>query len=457
LFKGADLTVSFNSGAKVITPVNPTYNPKSKKSSSGITNILTGLGLTGGGNSGEVTLSANMNYLQRKIIGSCPQGSAISSISEDGTVNCQSIIEGEKDYPITEIIAGPGLIGGGEKGKIKLSLMSCKNDQLLEYKNNGWRCVNNLLKEKIDYKDLDKRYFVKNSNLLNEGNLTLKGYLQTNNINSQELFIDGQAKINGPLCLAGDCISSWNELFSSGIATKGTCGNNLIDPGEQCDGTAVPDTCASLGYAGGELTCNPNCTYNTNACSTSDKKYVFVTSTTTTGRIGFVENGIEYVGRDAADKICNNLANSAGLPGNYRAWLSGVAGGNAYSPQENFIHSDVPYYLPGDPAIKVADNWPDLTDGTIDNPINRDENGNFVEGIYVWTGTREDGATTMCSPICGENWNAEGGAACEGWGHAMGLGSTAAVNRTWTRLYYPGYCGGPSWCNNQYPIFCFQQ
>jgi 2',3'-cyclic-nucleotide 2'-phosphodiesterase (5'-nucleotidase family) len=42
--------------------------------------------------------------------------------------------------------------------------------------------------------------------------------------------------------------------------------NNTVDGVEQCDGTDVPMTCADFGYDGGNTTCNANCTYNFANC-----------------------------------------------------------------------------------------------------------------------------------------------------------------------------------------------
>ena len=49
-----------------------------------------------------------------------------------------------------------------------------------------------------------------------------------------------------------------------------SCGNGVWNPGESCDGNDLHGgTCASLGFAGGALSCNPDCTYNTGACQAS--------------------------------------------------------------------------------------------------------------------------------------------------------------------------------------------
>jgi hypothetical protein len=46
------------------------------------------------------------------------------------------------------------------------------------------------------------------------------------------------------------------------------CGNNVKETGEDCDGSDLDgQTCTGLGYAGGTLTCNVDCTFNTSACT----------------------------------------------------------------------------------------------------------------------------------------------------------------------------------------------
>jgi hypothetical protein len=50
----------------------------------------------------------------------------------------------------------------------------------------------------------------------------------------------------------------------------GACGDGSVDIGEQCDGMDLNGfTCVDLGYAGGELACDPvTCTYDASACET---------------------------------------------------------------------------------------------------------------------------------------------------------------------------------------------
>src|SRR3989344_6335211 len=55
-----------------------------------ITGIATGTGILGGGTSGDVTISADTLYLQRRVSGTCAAGSSIRVISSTGPVTCET-------------------------------------------------------------------------------------------------------------------------------------------------------------------------------------------------------------------------------------------------------------------------------------------------------------------------------------------------------------------------------
>jgi hypothetical protein len=47
-----------------------------------------------------------------------------------------------------------------------------------------------------------------------------------------------------------------------------SCGNGIVEPGEQCDGTNLSGgTCTGLGYAYGTLACSSDCRYDASECS----------------------------------------------------------------------------------------------------------------------------------------------------------------------------------------------
>src|SRR5690606_10700965 len=108
-------------------------------------------------------------------------------------------------------------------------------------------------------------------------------------------------------------------------------------------------------------------------------KRVFVTSTTWRGNLG---------GLSGADSKCQARANAAALGGSWRAWAS--AGSN--SPNTRFVKPTTGYArLDG---LQAAQTWNDLTDNTIDVPINRNEYNGFVGDADVWTGTTGAGNPT---------------------------------------------------------------
>jgi hypothetical protein len=46
------------------------------------------------------------------------------------------------------------------------------------------------------------------------------------------------------------------------------CGDGVIQPEESCDGSNLNNqTCSTLGFSGGVLSCNLNCTFNTSQCT----------------------------------------------------------------------------------------------------------------------------------------------------------------------------------------------
>ncbi len=92
----------------------------STQSTAGITAVTAGTGLSGGGDSGDVTLSADTTYLQRRVSASCTAGNSIRAIAADGTVTCET--DDNSGGDITAVIAGVGLHGGAHSGDATLNV-----------------------------------------------------------------------------------------------------------------------------------------------------------------------------------------------------------------------------------------------------------------------------------------------------------------------------------------------
>jgi hypothetical protein len=128
------------------------------------------------------------------------------------------------------------------------------------------------------------------------------------------------------------------------------CGNGSIDSGEQCDGSNLGgQTCVSRGYAGGTLTCNSNCAFNTSACASGG-------GGGGGGGGGFFapppETAVVFSGRAYPKSAVTILKDAqiaattvADANANFNATISGLSGGNyifsVYSEDNKGIRSSL--------------------------------------------------------------------------------------------------------------------
>jgi cysteine-rich repeat protein len=226
---------------------------------------------------------------------------------------------------------------------------------------------------------------------------------------------DGKVQMNVEECDDGNMVDT-DECV--GGCKAASCGDGFVQAGvEACDDGNV------MAGDGCSATCE------------SEAKRVFVSSVLYDGNLG---------GLAGADAKCQGLAAAAGLSGTYFAWLST----SVASPASRFAKSMLPYVTVT--GIKIADNWADLTDGTIDAPLNVTEVGGAPPAggtptcgaASVWTNTLANGTLFNASTSCSDWTSTAGGAHWGQW---------TAVNNLWTTWCQGGSC---AWVE---PIYCFEQ
>ncbi len=193
-----------------------------------------------------------------------------------------------------------------------------------------------------------------------------------------------------------------------------TCGDNFVLEGvEECDGSA---------------NCNEACIRD---------RIVFVTAETWDGDFkGAGENpGIQ----GGADSICRSRALTAGFKGDsdYLAWLSD----ETTSPAQRFYRSPGRYVLRD--GTVVANSWDDLTDGSLQNPINMTEDFGEPSVSIVWSNTAADG--TLASEQTCNSWSS---LEVEVKSRA---GGTTQTDARWTNEELVLACA------SEFHIYCFEQ
>jgi hypothetical protein len=163
-------------------------------------------------------------------------------------------------------------------------------------------------------------------------------------------------------------------------------------------------------------------------------KTVFITSLEYQGDRG---------GRAGGDAKCAERAAAAGLPGSYKAWLSDHTCAPADACR-SFTKNAGPYYRVD--GVRIADDWDDLTDGELAQPINIDEQGAQVTITQnAWTNTKPDGhlGQTSASLTCSEWTTSSSGNGLGGRSHETDTDWTVGIALN---------CGGTST-----HLYCFQQ
>ena len=259
----------------------------------------------------------------------------------------------------------------------------------------------------------------------------------------------------GPLelCVEGECICQPHDCAALGKACGdwgdgcgGTVPCGVCGCGETCDQGACVfhgcegKDCGSDGCGGECGVCTPGLDCVDGVCQAASGKRVFVTSTKYTAGLG---------GVGGADAKCQNHADGAGLGGTWMCWISHPGGP---TPSSRFNHFNGPYRLLD--GTLVANNWADLTDGTLNNNIGRDEFNLPVDAGYVWTATKPNGTVNT------DSWGGCGNTICNGWTNGGTClpcsscggfgGDSGHSSGSWTDTV----CGC---CDNTWRIYCFEQ
>jgi len=159
-------------------------------------------------------------------------------------------------------------------------------------------------------------------------------------------------------------------------------------------------------------------------------KIIFLTTSSYKGKLG---------GLAGADLLCAKEASDAGLNGTFKAWLSD----DSTSAKSRLTHSSQPYKLVT--GTTIADDWDDLTDGSIKTRINIDAQGEISSNTYAWTNTSSNG-----------NKYSSSGSSCISWTNNSGifngfLGRTTSTNSYWTAYASVG-------CSlNTAGLYCIEQ
>ncbi|MCE9580125.1 MAG: hypothetical protein K8W52_43820 [Deltaproteobacteria bacterium] len=216
------------------------------------------------------------------------------------------------------------------------------------------------------------------------------------------------------------CDGASQDCPTDGLADIGTvCGDYVCTGAVDCPAACTVVTDCAVGAACRAGTCAP-------------VKWAFTTSTTINGNTG---------GLAGADAFCQARATAAGLPGTYMAWMAT----DAASPSTRFTRATVPYVMPAGNGVVVtlADDWADLTDGTIDAFFNRNELGAVVASNIPWTNVKANGTVYMAGGDC-VAWTSTGSGQ-SGWS-----GYSDTPDQGWTQ-------NTTTTCNILHRLFCFQQ
>jgi hypothetical protein len=258
-----------------------------------------------------------------------------------------------------------------------------------------------------------------------------------------------------PDCVAHDCVCAANgDAACSGgkVCCDDGCADLQSDPGHcgdcqtACSGTTPICNTGTCVACSATNPCPDGCCQSDGSCGSTCR--VFFSSSLHSSNLG---------GLAGADAICQDLADSAGLPGTYLAWLSD----GTDSPSTRFPLAGSttvgPYVLPSTPLATVAANWESLTNRPncgigssmpcLSHAIDRDETGAPYDNVSSYstaTGTTQFGTSFPEDATCGK-WTSSGASV------SGAIGNLTKADMYWTRDY------DSITCTFDVRLYCFQQ
>jgi hypothetical protein len=112
------------------------------------------------------------------------------------------------------------------------------------------------------------------------------------------------------------------------------------------------------------------------------------------------------------------------------------------SASDRLTHGTTPYVMPD--GTQIADDWTDLTDGTIDAPLTKRADGTDRGLGGVWTATSPSGGISYPANTC-TDWTSDSGLGADGY--------HGASNGDWTTNSVQPL----DFCSVSSPLYCFQQ
>ncbi|MCX4241602.1 hypothetical protein [Paraliomyxa miuraensis] len=226
----------------------------------------------------------------------------------------------------------------------------------------------------------------------------------------------------------------------------------IVDPTESTAATASTDEEGSTSNgsdAGASGTVTPGSSTGSSTGAADEGTTTTAPADASTGdppgpRTVFVTEGVFFAnlgGVAGADARCSAEAEAAGSTGEFLAWISD----GARSPADRFDREGGPWVLAD--GTPIADDWDDLTDGTLDHAIDLDAAGQPLDDqLAVWTNTAWDGSGLSAD--------------CQAWtsmafedGGIFGDFMASGEFGEWTQWGNPT----PFPCENTFHLYCFEQ